>query len=388
MANKDRSEVIESERTPDSPRGPDDGASEFSVQLVDILKTFDNGEIVACSDINLDIEDDELVVLLGPSGCGKTTTLRIISGLEMPDSGQVIIDGNDVTDLKPKDRNLAYVFQTIALYPHMNVRRNMQFGLDMKTDLSKDEKHRRVEEAAKILGIENLLDRKPAELSGGQQQRVSLGRAMVMEPAVFLLDEPFSALDANLRDTMRVEIKKLQRQLETAMVFVTHDQEEAMTLGDTIVIMNDGLIQQTGSPYEIYNEPVNSFVAHFIGSPSTNMFDGTIVEGGDGYRFENDFLSVELPTDTDTTAIGDGQRVSLGIRPQYLNLDSEDPLFEATIRVIESHGSSDAVYLEVGDQDITAVVDQGEIGRSVETIGIDFDVNQMWLFDESGERLV
>jgi multiple sugar transport system ATP-binding protein len=364
------------------------GASSPSIELIDIRKTFDGGKVVACEDIDLQIDDDELVVLLGPSGCGKTTTLRIISGLETPDSGSVLIDNEDVTAKKPKDRDLAFVFQNIALYPHMNVRKNIQFGLDMKTDLSKEEKRARVEEAAEVLGIVELLDRKPAELSGGQQQRVSLGRAMVMEPAAFLLDEPFSALDANLRDTMRVEIKKLQRQLETAMVFVTHDQEEAMTLGDTIVILNDGTIQQASSAYDIYNEPANQFVAEFIGSPSTNMIEGTVVETDGETLIENEFVSMTFTDRDGVEALSDGQSVTVGVRPQYLQLDTGSSLFTADVTVIESHGASDAIYLDVEGHSLTAVVDQGAVAKHTETVTVDVDIDNAWVFDAAGERVI
>lgn len=371
----------------DSPASGENRRNQ-NVELVDIRKTFDGGRVVACEEINLQIDDDELVVLLGPSGCGKTTTLRIIAGLETPDSGSIMIDGEDVTNKKPKDRDLAFVFQDIALYPHMNVRKNMQFGLDMKTDLSKEAKTQRVQEAAEILGIENLLDRKPAELSGGQQQRVSLGRAMVMEPAAFLLDEPFSALDANLRDTMRVEIKKLQRQLETAMVFVTHDQEEAMTLGDTIVILNNGNIQQASSAYDIYNEPVNQFVAEFIGSPSTNMINGTVVRDGDEIMIENGFLSLPVTSRDGAETLTDGQSVTVGVRPQYLELDTDSSLFTADVTVIESHGSSDAIYLDVDGHPLTAVVNQGEIAEQTDAITVGIDIDNIWVFNDEGERLV
>ena len=392
MTTNDRQELVQSDdpdaASVDDPTDTVTHEDEPSVQLVDIEKTFDNGTVVACEDINLDIDDDELVVLLGPSGCGKTTALRLIAGLETPDSGSVIIDGKDVTFLKPKDRDLAFVFQSIALYPHMNVRKNMQFGLDMKTDLPKEEKRERVEEAAEILGIEELLNRKPAELSGGQQQRVSLGRAMVMEPAAFLLDEPFSALDANLRDQMRVEIKKLQRHLETAMVFVTHDQEEAMTLGDTIVVLDDARIQQAGSPYEIYNEPANQFIAEFIGSPSTNMIEGTVVRDRDDVRIENDFISIPLGDGEDADRLTAGETLTVGVRPQYLDLDHTDQMFTARVEVIESHGSNDAIYLDVEGRELTAVVDQGGVRQGTEEVDVHIDTEKVWVFDEAGERVL
>lgn len=364
--------------------------NEASVHLQDIRKTFNNGEIVACENFNLEIADDELVVFLGPSGCGKTTTLRMIAGLEEPDSGSISIEGEDVVGRAPKDRNLAFVFQSIALYPHMSVRKNIRFGLDMKSDLSKSEKNERVEEAAELLGLEGMLDRKPSALSGGQQQRVSLGRAMVIEPAAFLLDEPFSALDANLRDSMRVEVKKLQRRLNTAMVFVTHDQEEAMTLGDKIVIMNDGRIEQVGSAYDIYNEPANQFVAQFIGSPSTNLFESTVVADGDGVEVETDLFTVSF-TDEQVagTDLNDGQAVSLGVRPEYVELDGETSKFTAELSVVEPRGNTDAVYLLAGGQELTAVTTQGEIGEDIESVPVDVRAENVWLFDaESGDRLL
>ena len=267
------------------------------ITIEDVRKTFDNGNIVACEDINLNISHDDFVVLLGPSGCGKTTTLRCIAGLGQPDSGAIYIGGDDVTKAKPKDRDLAFVFQSIALFPHMSVRENIQFGLNMKGDVSNEEKAKRVKDAAEILGIGDLLDRSPSELSGGQQQRVSLGRAMVMEPAAFLLDEPFSALDANLRDQLQTEVKQLQRQLDTAMIFVTHDQEEAMSLGDYIVVMNNGHIQQVASPHEIYNDPKNRFVASFIGSPSTNMLDCVVAERDGAIVLDGGFFTLHPMTE-------------------------------------------------------------------------------------------
>ncbi|WP_264556577.1 ABC transporter ATP-binding protein [Halocatena marina] len=363
--------------------------SDIRIRIEDLQKTFANGTVIAAENIDLDIEDDDFVVLLGPSGCGKTTTLRCIAGLEEPDSGTIFIDDEDVTYKKPKDHNLAFVFQQIALFPHMSVRRNIRFGLDMNTDLSSKEKRERVEEVADLLGIRDLLDRSPSALSGGQQQRVSLGRAMVMEPAAFLLDEPFSALDANLRDQMQTEIKKLHQSLGTAMVFVTHDQEEAMTLGNKIVVMNDGQIQQIGSPYEIYNEPTSKFVAEFIGSPSTNMFDCMVQAGKEGVTLRSDTFELHLDERRADAFDGmDGNSVTLGIRPEYLEVDASDPLFEATVDVIEPQGKSDAVHLSVGDVGIVASVTQGRIGRNRERTSIAFDRDELWVFDESGSRLL
>jgi multiple sugar transport system ATP-binding protein len=364
-------------------------SDEAAVRLRDVRKTFNDGAIVACEDFNLDIAEDELVVFLGPSGCGKTTTLRMISGLEQPDSGTISIEGEDVIGTAPKDRNLAFVFQSIALYPHMSVRKNMRFGLDMKSDLSTSEKNERVEEAAELLGLEGMLDRKPSALSGGQQQRVSLGRAMVVEPAAFLLDEPFSALDANLRDQMRVEVKKLQRRLNTAMIFVTHDQEEAMTLGDKIVIMDEGRIQQVGSAHDIYNDPENRFVARFIGSPSTNLFDARVVDD-DGVRVETDLFSLPLSDERVVDAdLEDGQAVSLGVRPEHVELNRDGSMFEAEISVVEPRGNTDAVYLMADEQEIRAITQQGAVDTSMETVAVDIQPENVWVFDpDSGDRLL
>lgn len=372
-----------SDATPESVGGKGE-----TVRLNDITKTFNNGNVVAAEDISLEIQADEFAVLLGPSGCGKTTTLRCISGLEIPDEGEIFIGDREVTNAKPRDRDLAFVFQRISLYPHMSVRKNMRFGLDMKTDLPKEEKNERVEEAAEMLGILDLLDRKPAALSGGQQQRVSIGRAMVMEPAAFLLDEPFSALDANLRDQMQTEIKRLHRNLETAMVFVTHDQEEAMSLGDKIIIMDRGRIQQIGSPHEIYDEPTNQFVAEFIGSPSTNMIDCTVNRHGDDVTLSNETFSLPLSDEmTRDLDVADGETVTLGIRPEHLTLGS-DGLFEAEITLIEPQGSLDTVFLSSGETDMRASTNKGLVGGEGTTTAVDFTPEDAWLFGEGGQRLI
>ncbi|MFC6825079.1 ABC transporter ATP-binding protein [Halopelagius fulvigenes] len=382
------------ERTTEQPTDsdaapPGAGDTEGQIRIENLRKTFDNGEIIACDDVNIKTEGGEFVVLVGPSGCGKTTTLRCIAGLEEPDEGKILVDGEDVTGKKSKDRDLAFVFQSIALFPHMTVRKNMRFGLDMKTDLPKSEKNQRVEEAAETLGIEETLDRKPSALSGGQQQRVSLGRAMVMEPAAFLLDEPFSALDANLRDHMRVEVKKIQRRLDTAMVFVTHDQEEAMTLGDKIVVMDDGYVQQIGTPYDIYNEPKNRFVADFIGSPSPNLIDCTVEETSEGVAFVSDFCTIPA-TDEQAEAVrerGD-ETVVYGVRPEYLNIREEGGHFVAQLDVIEPLGDRDAVHISSGGTPLSAVTPQGEVSKDRETVNVQIRTDESWLFDEEGDRIV
>lgn len=367
----------------------DNQESEHSIILRNLKKTFDNGEIIAIEDVNLTVDEDEFVVLVGPSGCGKTTTLRCIAGLEQPDEGEIWVENEEITWEKPKDRDLAYVFQRIALFPHKSVRENIRFGLDMKTDLSKEEKNQRVEEAAQMLGIADMLDRKPGALSGGQQQRVSIGRAMVMEPSAFLLDEPFSALDANLRDQMRTEIKQLQRDLQTAMIFVTHDQEEAMTLGDKIVVMDDANIMQVGSPYEIYNEPNNLFVASFIGSPSTNLLDCDVESSDDETKLTSDIFSVTASEEqaSELSHIGD-ERVIMGIRPEHIEVEPNDPDFTAEVSVIEPHGSQDAVFMEAAGIELTALTEQNLLEKGVESIDVGFDIEDVWIFHQDGDRLV
>lgn len=364
-------------------------SGEAAIKIENIRKTFDNGKIVAADDISLDIASDEFLVFLGPSGCGKTTTLRCIAGLETPDEGRISINNEEVTFQEPGERNLAFVFQSIALFPHMTVRENIRFGLDMKTDLDKEEKNERVREVAEMLGIEEMLDRKPSALSGGQQQRVSLGRAMVMEPAAFLLDEPFSALDAQLRDRMRTEVKRLQRELDTAMIFVTHDQEEAMTLGDNIVIMDDGRIQQVGSPYEIYNDPKNLFVANFIGSPSVNKLDCRVSKTAEGVTLTTDLFELSLSdAELDTATVGEGAGYTLTVRPEYLQIDTGTSLFDATVEIIEPHGDRDAVFLESDGTSLAAIVNQGDVDQSLETVSVDIDTDDIWVFDEEGIRVI
>lgn len=358
------------------------------IDIRNLRKTFDGGTIVACEEVSLDIYQEDFVVLLGPSGCGKTTTLRCISGLERPDSGEIRIDGVDMTGVKPKDRDLAFVFQSIALFPHKSVRGNLRFGLDMSTSLTKAEKNERVQDIAQMLGIEDKLDQKPKSLSGGQQQRVSLGRAMVMEPAAFLLDEPFSALDANLRKRMQTEIKELQRRLETPMVFVTHDQEEAMAIGDKIVIMDEGRIQQIGSPYEVFNEPANRFVAEFIGSPSVNMLESHLTRTSNGTVVENELFS--LPID-DQVAPGANanEMVSFGIRPQYVHVaQPADALFTGSVQIVEPQGDRDTVYLDVAGDEFRIVVPQNTVRADQGEVPLGIDTDKFWVFDHDGNRLV
>jgi multiple sugar transport system ATP-binding protein len=367
--------------------GRTDQGEESYVRITDLRKTFNQGEVVAVDNVDISIGSDELVVLVGPSGCGKTTTLRCVSGFEKPDSGQITIAGNDVTYKEPKDRNIAFVFQDIALFPHMTVRQNIRFGLDMKTDLDADERKKRVEDVAELLDIGELVDRKPSELSGGQQQRVSIGRAMIMEPNVFLLDEPFSNLDANLRDRMQTEIKRIQRRLETTMIFVTHDQQEAMTLGDKLAVMNDGLVVQLGEPYEIYNDPNSRFVAGFIGSPPTNFTDASLRKDGDVVEVTNETFSIQLDEGGFEEFSKWDSSVEVAFRPEYVNFDTADPLFTASLDVIEHQGDRDAVYFSKNGQEFVGVAPQNTTDRDRDTIDVSIDESQIWVFDSDGERV-
>ena len=290
------------------------------VILKNVRKVYDK-DVVAVDDANIEIKDKEFVVLVGPSGCGKSTTLRMIAGLEEISGGDIYIDGTLVNDIPPKDRDIAMVFQNYALYPHMTVYQNMAFGLKLRK-YPKDEIDARVQEAADILGIQDLLERKPKALSGGQRQRVAVGRAIVRKPKVFLFDEPLSNLDAKLRVQMRAEISKLHTRLEATMIYVTHDQTEAMTMGDRIVVMKDGRVQQIDAPLSLYNETVNQFVAGFIGSPSMNFISGKLAANGEGLVFDEGNIKIALPASYNDQ-LGDhkDQEVVMGIRPE----DIHDP---------------------------------------------------------------
>lgn len=331
----------------------DQGQSEDyeMVEFRNVKKIFqddDGNDVVAIEDVNLRIKDGEFLVLVGPSGCGKTTTLRSIAGLEDPTEGELLIDGRDVVGLPPRERGIAMVFQNYALYPHLTVRENMEFPLDVRK-YPEDEIEDLVERTAETLSIHDLLDRKPSQLSGGQQQRVALGRAMVRDPKVFLLDEPLSNLDAKLRTQMRTELLELQKQVEKTHIYVTHDQAEAMTLGDRVAVLNDGRIQQVAPPQELYDDPVNLFVAGFIGDPPMNFFDVELSTTEGGYRASGEFFEITLPGDGRFTEINPAAITDpvLGIRPEDLHLpnrmNSEEvevyDVIEAYVRVIESMGS-------------------------------------------------
>jgi len=321
------------------------------LELDDVTKVFqdDSDEIVAVDSLSLDIDDGEFVVVVGPSGCGKSTTLRMIAGLESVSAGEIRLGGHVLNDVKSQDRDIAMVFQSYALYPHMSVRGNMSFGLEESTDLPGDEIAKRVEETADLLDIPELLDRRPGELSGGQQQRVALGRAIVRDPEVFLMDEPLSNLDAKLRAQMRTELQRLQDDLDTTTIYVTHDQTEAMTMGDRIAILDGGELQQLATPLECYHEPNNQFVAGFLGEPSMNFFD---VER-DGDTLVAETFEYEL-TDAVTSDLGDATDLVLGIRPEDIRLvaeATESHDYETVVDVVEPMGDENTVYLQFADVD-------------------------------------
>ncbi len=365
-----------------------------SVSLKNIYKIYP-GDVTAVSDFCLDIEDKEFIVLVGPSGCGKSTTLRMVAGLEEISDGQLIIDGRLVNDVAPKDRDIAMVFQNYALYPHMTVYDNMAFGLKLRKK-PKAEIDRRVHEAAKILDIEHLLSRKPKALSGGQRQRVALGRAIVREPKVFLMDEPLSNLDAKLRVQMRTEITKLHQRLQTTFIYVTHDQTEAMTMGSRIVVMKDGFIQQVDTPQNLYDFPGNRFVASFIGSPQMNFFSVKLEKEGKDVCaiFGNNKIKVPVSKMGKFTDEGYvGKEVWMGIRPENLH-DEEvfltahpDSVVDAKVEVVELMGSETYLYLKVdGKEDnVIARVDPRSKARAGETIKIALDPNRLHFFDKETE---
>ena len=318
-----------------------------NVELKHVYKVYDNG-VTAVHDFNLDIEDKEFIVLVGPSGCGKSTTLRMVAGLEDISAGDVYIGDVLVNDLLPKQRDIAMVFQNYALYPHMTVFENMAFALKLQKK-PKIEIKQRVTEAAKILGIEELLQRKPKQLSGGQRQRVAIGRAIVREPKVFLMDEPLSNLDAKMRNQMRAEIIKLHKKLDTTFIYVTHDQTEAMTLGTRIVIMKDGFIQQVGTPKEIFDRPANLFVAGFIGTPQMNFFEDALLEKNNGKYFARIFgksfmLSDDVQNELSALSVPEGQVIA-GVRPEDVEVKNDENSVIASIDVSELMGSE--VYLHV-----------------------------------------
>ncbi len=360
-----------------------------SITLKNLKKVYD-GEVLAVNGFSMDIQDKEFIVLVGPSGCGKSTVLRMIAGLEEITEGELYIGDKKMNDVPPRDRDIAMVFQNYALYPHMTVYKNMAFGLENRK-LPKDQIDAKVREAAKILDIEDLLDRKPKAMSGGQRQRVALGRAMVREPAVFLLDEPLSNLDAKLRTSMRTEIIKLHKRLGTTFVYVTHDQIEAMTMGDRIVVMKEGVIQQIGTPAEVYHQPANIFVAGFIGTPPMNFLDALIRHDANGLYLELADAYIRLPEHdqyftADSLAQYMDKEVLLGIRPD--NISISDKGLPARVDVAEALGGETYLYLECCDAKIIVKL-QGTVTKQPdEMVNLFFRPEHIHLFDkESGHNI-
>jgi multiple sugar transport system ATP-binding protein len=367
------------------------------VRLEHIFKKYPGSDKATVVDINLDIKDKEFLVLVGPSGCGKSTTLRMIAGLEEISEGKLYIGDRVVNDVAPKDRDIAMVFQSYALYPHMSVYQNMAFGLKLRK-VKKDEIDKRVREAARILDIEHLLERKPKALSGGQRQRVALGRAIVRDPQVFLMDEPLSNLDAKLRGQMRAEITKLAKRLETTVIYVTHDQIEAMTMGDRIVVMKDGIIQQAASPEELYNLPANLFVAGFIGSPTMNFISGKLAEQGTSLHFVAPGVDVEIPQGKAQVLKSRGyigKEVILGVRPEDIHEEpvfleaSPNSVFSTHVDVTENLGHEMLLYLSgVGNDTTIARVDGRSNTRDGSTVKMAIDMNKVHIFDKETEANV
>ena len=366
-----------------------------SLSLKNVCKVYPNG-FVAVKDFNLDVADKEFIIFVGPSGCGKSTTLRMIAGLEEISSGELWIGDKLVNDVEPKDRDIAMVFQNYALYPHMTVYDNMSFGLKLRK-VPKPEIDKLVHEAAKILGIEQLLDRKPKALSGGQRQRVAMGRAIVRNPKVFLMDEPLSNLDAKLRVQMRIEIQKIHQRLETTIIYVTHDQTEAMTLGTRIVVLKDGIIQQVDTPQNLYDKPCNVFVAGFMGSPQMNLINAKVVQSGEDVVLMFGGNTVKLPEGKAQKLIETGYvdtTVIMGIRPEDLN-DSEviinanpDCVIEATIRVYELLGAEVFLYFDIDEVNCTARVNPRTTARPGDTIKLGIDMTKLHIFDKDTEQVI
>jgi multiple sugar transport system ATP-binding protein len=360
------------------------------VLLTNLNKKYD--ETHAVKDVNLEIRDREFVVLVGPSGCGKTTTLRMVAGLEDITSGEIRIDERVVNDLPPMDRDIAMVFQNYALYPHMSVYDNMAFGLKMRK-FARDEIEKRVRKAADILGIQALLARRPRQLSGGQRQRVALGRAIVRNPRVFLFDEPLSNLDATLRVQMRVELKRLHHRLDTTAIYVTHDQVEAMTLGDRVVVMKDGVVQQVGEPLGLYRRPANRFVASFIGSPAMNFVEVTLMQANGALWAETAGLRVKVPsTMHEALQRYTGGRVVLGVRPEALHVargaDAPDCAFDSTVEVVEPLGSEILLDVRAGTHAIVARIDPAARVKVRDTVRLAFDPERLHFFDAQSEAAI
>jgi multiple sugar transport system ATP-binding protein len=364
-----------------------------NVALRKVIKKYDRTEAVR--GIDLDIEDKEFIVLVGPSGCGKSTTLRMIAGLEEVTDGEILIGGDLVNDVPPKDRDIAMVFQNYALYPHMTVYENMSFGLRLKK-FPKPEIKSRVEHAARILGITELLERRPRQLSGGQRQRVAMGRAIVRNPKVFLFDEPLSNLDAKLRVQMRTEIKKVHQTVKTTTVYVTHDQVEAMTLADRVVVMNAGIIEQLGTPHELYHAPKTKFVAGFIGSPAMNFLDCELTEAGGGglsVRLANG-QTFKVPADRSPRYKSHvGRKLIFGLRPEHIterrgDLRPDGQEFDVTLDVVEPMGMETMVYFMVDDAEVCGRVNPTAAGEPGQTMRLVAELGNMHLIDPQTDAVI
>ena len=367
-----------------------------SITLKNIVKTYDN-KVTVIPGLDLEIHDKEFIILVGPSGCGKSTTLRMIAELEKITAGELYIGEKKVNNVAPKDRDIAMVFQNYALYPHMTVYKNMAFGL-MLRKTPRAEIDRKVHEAAQTLGIEEYLNRKPRALSGGQRQRVALGRAMVRNPSVFLLDEPLSNLDAKLRTQMRTEIIRLHKQLETTFVYVTHDQTEAMTMADRIVVMKDGIIQQVDTPQALYHSPENLFVAGFIGSPQMNFINADVILDGEAVFLHFGECRIRVPSSLSSHAplreYG-GKQIILGLRPEdlhtedsFLGLAAADAKFIAHVELAEMMGSEIYLHLEAGGQKLTARTPSRAQIQSGDDLQLAIDTNKLYLFDHENEQAI
>ncbi|HEX5933808.1 MAG TPA: sn-glycerol-3-phosphate ABC transporter ATP-binding protein UgpC [Pseudorhizobium sp.] len=355
------------------------------IKLTNVKKSF--GAVDVLHDINLHIADGELVVFVGPSGCGKSTLLRVIAGLEKVTGGMIEIDGRQVNDVTAAERGLAMVFQSYALYPHMSVRQNLAFGLE-NSKMPKTEIAERIDEAARMLEIEAYMDRRPGQLSGGQRQRVAIGRAIVRRPTAFLLDEPLSNLDAELRVSTRAELAALHARLSSTMIYVTHDQVEAMTLADRIVVMRAGKIEQVGTPLELYNQPANRFVAGFIGAPHMNFLRGEIVERTDGTAILSLAGGHRVSVETAGVQLERGQTFAVGVRPQHLSISADPASPKVTLRLVEALGSETVIHGEISGERLMAVLPGQQRYRPGDEVHLDLQAAPLHLFDERDQRML
>ena len=353
------------------------------IELKNIRKEF-GGSVVAVKNLNLTVEHGEFLVLVGPSGCGKTTTLRMIAGFEDPTTGEILVENDVINELEPAERNLGMVFQTHALFPHKTVAQNIAFGPRMKK-VNKEIINDKVKEVAEMVKITHLLEKLPAQCSGGESQRVAVARTLITDPSAFLLDEPLSSLDAKLRREMRAEVDRLHKELNKTFIYVTHDQEEAMTLADRIVVMDEGEIKQVGSPIDIYNNPNSYFVADFFGSPSMNLINGEIVNSEAGKVFKSLILNVDLPKLFENSAPGP---VTLGVRPEQIGISSSGDI-KKKIYLVEPLGKDTLLYFEtVEERELIAIVESNSSYRSGDTVALNLLPEHIFLFDSSGKRIL